>query len=316
MAGLFGGGMDESKQQRLLLLSAALTAPGTLADKFQLMALSQGAYTELQNAQGRETGQKDAEAERLRLESESRIGLQGAQTDESRQRASESAAKTPLELRNLTRTGEKLDLELKHAQEDYDAIAAIDPKGAKRAKAKLDEAQAKVAEHRARANQANAAAGESSARATGVGQVNDARKILADPNSTPAQRSQAQVVVSGGKDPTTAKKDHLDMVSKYYKQANPTATDQEAAQFALDNETGAKGDLIKAAIALTESTNKLDQEEGLTILRQVAKKRAGGASTGTGTKEATQADWDKARNSVKKGQTYTGPDGQTYTRKE
>lgn len=305
-----GGGMDESRQQRMLLLSAALMAPGTLADKLRMATLSQAAYTELQEAAGRDDLYKQSEQERLRLDSESGRTLKGAQTRQVEQATQESAEKAPLEIERIKTDTRKLELEVELADRKYKALQKIDPEGAKQAKLDLDLAEEKLRTQKANTAQANASAGEHSARTTGVKQVNDARKILADPNSTPEQRDQAQVVVNGGKSAAGQKKDHLDVLKRFIKEANPGMGDAEAAQQALEAEAGTKGSGLRAAIALYN--NDPNDAEAKAYLQQELSKNKGKAPAAGG---ADTVAWTKARNSVKPGQQYVGPDGKTYTRK-
>lgn len=309
-----GGGMDESRQQRMLLLSAALMAPGTLADKLRMATLSQAAYTELQGAAGRDDLYKQQEADRLRQDSESARTLRGAQTEEVTQRTKTNAAKAPVEMQKLQAEAEKADLEYQRAQKAYTAATKLDPTGEKAAKAEQDLADAKVKAENARINAFNAQTGEHSARTRGVNQVNDARAILADPKSTPEQREQAQVVVNGGKSAAGQKKDHLEMIAKMYKQANPGATDQGASQYALEAESGTKGETLRAATALyqnaTDDATRKAAEETLIALTRKSAGKSGAAPAGN----ADKAAWEKARNSVKPGQSYVGPDGKTYIR--
>lgn len=313
-AGILNGGMDESKQQRLLLMSAALMSPGTLADKLRMATLSQAAYTELQGAAGRDDLYKQSEQERLRLDSESGRTLKGAQTRQVEQATQESAEKAPLEIERIKTDTRKLELEVELADRKYKALQKIDPEGAKQAKLDLDLAEEKLRTQKANTAQANASAGEHSARTKGVNQVNDARAILADPKSAPEQREQAQVVVSGGKSAAGQKKDHLEMIAKMYKQANPGATDQDASQYALEAESGTKGETLRAATALyqnaTDAATRKAAEETLIALTRKSAGKSGAAPAGN----ADKAAWEKARNSVKPGQSYVGPDGKTYIR--
>lgn len=274
MGKVLNGG-DESSQQRMLLLSAALMSPGNLADKLRMAALSQAAYTEMQGAAGRDDLYKQQELERHRLDSESNRTLRGAQTRQVTQATEESAAKAPLEIKRLEADAGKAEVEFDRALKAYNAAMKLDPTGEKAAKAAMDLEDAKVNYQKAHANQANASAGESGARAAGVKQVNAARAILADPASTPEQREQAQVVVNGGKSAAGQKKDHLDVLKRFIKEANPGMSDVEAAQQALEAEAGTKGSGLRAAIALYN--NDPNDAEAKAYLQQELSKNKGKA---------------------------------------
>lgn len=274
MGKVLNGG-DESSQQRMLLLSAALMSPGNLADKLRMAALSQAAYTEMQGAAGRDDLYKQSEQERLRLDSESNRTLRGAQTKQVTQATEESAAKAPHEIAKLKSDAEKAEIELTKAQRAWQAAMKLDPTGEKTLQAEMDLKEAQIKYQRAHASQASASAGESSARTAGVKQVNDARAILADPKSTPEQRDQAQVVVNGGKSPAGQKKDHLDVLKRFIKEANPEMSDVEAAQQALEAEAGTKGSGLRAAIALYN--NDPNDAEAKAYLQQELSKNKGKA---------------------------------------
>lgn len=272
-------GGDESSQQRMLLLSAALMSPGNLADKLRLAALSQSAYTELQSAAGKDDLYKQTEQERLRLDSESNRTLRGAQTKQVTQQTEESAAKAPIEIEKLTSEAAKSKVDLEKAQKAWEAAMKVDPTGEKAAKAEMDLKDAQVRYQNAHTNQANASAGEASARTAGVKQINAARGILADPKSTSDQRDQAQVVVNGGKSAAGQKKDHLDVVKRFIKESNPTMSDAEAAQQALEMEAGTKGSGLRAAIALYN--NDPNDAEAKAYLQEELSKNKGAKAPGT-----------------------------------
>jgi len=313
-AGILNGGMDESKQQRLLLLSAALMSPGNLSDKLRLAALSQSAYTEMQSAAGRDDLYKQQEAERLRQDSESNRALRGAQTEEVTQRTKTNAGKAPVEMQKLQAEADKADLEYQRAQKTYTAAMKLDPTGEKAAKAEQDLADAKVKAENARINAYNAQAGEHSARTQGLNQENAARDVLADPNSTPEKIAASTTVLNKGKTGAAAKKDNMTLMAEMYKKANPGATDQDAAQYVLEAESGTKGEVLRAATALyqnaTDDATRQSAEETLIALTRKSAGKPVAASAGS----ADKAAWEKARNSVKQGQSYVGPDGKTYIR--
>lgn len=318
MDGILKGGMDESKQQRLLLLSAALMSPGGISDKLRLAALSQAAYTELQGEAGKNDLAKQVEADRLRMDSESNRTLRGAQTAESQQRTGESAVKVPLEIARIRMDTKKLEVEVDLAERRYKALQKIDPEGAKQAKLELDTAQEKLATQKAQTASANASAGEHGARTTGITQENDARGILASETSTSEAIARATTTLNKGKTGASAKKDNLNLMAEMYKKANPEATEQDAAQYALEADAGTKGETLRAATALYQNaTDDATRKSAEEVLVALTRKNAG-TKAAPGTSSNTPGDnaaWVKARNSVKQGQQYVGPDGKTYTRK-
>jgi hypothetical protein len=277
--------MDESKQQRLLLLSAALMSPGGIQDKLRLAALSQTAYTELQNAAGRDDLAKQAEAQRLLGDSESNRALRGEQAAESRQRREESAAKAPIEISKLRADADKAELEYERASKVYAAAMKLDPTGEKSAKAAQDLEEARVKLENARINQANAGAAEHNARTAGVKQENAARDVLASPTATPEEITRATTTLNKGKTGVAAKKDSLTLMAEMYKKANPNATEQEAAQYVLEADAGTKGETLRAATALyqnatDDATRKAAEDTLVALTRKSAGKTGAAGSVG------------------------------------
>lgn len=143
-----------------------------------------------------------------------------------------------------------------------------------------------------------------------------------------AQAENPEKFSRGGSTATGAMVQSRKQLLEMYKAANPTATDQELNQMVLDHEgkqkrKAAESEFVDFAYKggfdlSTEKGMQKAQAAYANVQKAFGKKPmdvGGGESAGGKGKAPTQADWDKARTSVGVGETYTGPDGKTYTRK-
>lgn len=286
---------------RLQLLSAALTAPGSAADKMQLAALSQTAYGALQKQNEWQKGQ----AESLNA---SQIALRDAQAGETRANTNRIETLTPVDLEKtqastaLTRQQTKnAETELAAAQlaldEKKKEVAAwekVDPTRAKKIQRDIDKEQAEIDRKRGETARANAEAGKVSEETKLVKAKASAATTITDPNATKEQKEAATTVYSGGKSPTQTHKDNLENVKTLYKQANPGATDQEASQFALEHSVEAKGEKLRALTTLLNQATPGDAEHDFAkkqIMELAKKSRSGAPPTGAASaKVITEAD--------------------------
>lgn len=163
----------------------------------------------------------------------------------------------------------------------------------------------------AQINHQNASAGAANANAAFVRTKAAAGQELLD-------QGDPNAVLHGTRSGAGAAKEKLAEIKTYIKEAYPEKTDQEVAKMVVDMQSGKKGENVEMLVKLMESENKTIRSWATEQLAGRAGYKPGGdkpaPAAGKG-KEPTQADWDKARNSVEVGQTYTGPDGLTYKRK-
>lgn len=143
-----------------------------------------------------------------------------------------------------------------------------------------------------------------------------------------AQTENPEKFGRGGSTATGAMVQSRKQLLEMYKAANPTATDQELNQMVLDHEgkqkrKAAESEFVDFAYKggfdlSTDKGMQKAQAAYANVQKAFGKKPmdvGGGEPAGGKGKAPTQADWDKARTSVGVGETYTGPDGKTYTRK-
>lgn len=321
LGGILGGEMTEAKKQRMMLFAAAMMSGGSLVDKLQLAALSQSAYTELQGAQARETAQKQAEMERQRLDSENLRTQRTASTESTLEATSQSKEMRPANVRKASAEADKVEAESEKisAEADIKALEAaesrlliaarnkLDPTGAERAKLALEDVRAALALKKSQSRAADANAGHAAASAAhlteqtaGESQKNMARLTLTNSDATPDQHAAALEVLSGGRSALNAKKDEHTMIKKLYKEANPGATEQEQAAYALEYGTTAKGQLLRAAQAIIAQgdTKSPEYKDAVKLVQSdikagIASREKGvksGTSTTEGGKTMTEAD--------------------------
>jgi hypothetical protein len=168
----------------------------------------------------------------------------------------------------------------------------LDPAGAKRAQAALEDLQASLAVKKAQAANYQANAGQSAAAAVGERQKNEARGILGNPKATPEEISRATEVLSGGRTALNQKKDEFTLIKGLYKEMNPGVSDAEAATFALDYNSAAKGQDVRGAHLIIQQGDQNSpiykaamELVGADINRALASRQA---SSGKSTTDRTQ----------------------------
>lgn len=260
----------------------------------------------------------------------------GLKTQESNARVAQANASTAATTQQTQQQGElfpnmkeKLAVEVKNLRtqgKSAEAMALIQEAKAGNIKTELD---LQNAAQRANIGQSNAAAGASaaSARASDAmtqGRVweNEARATLMDKNSTPQDQEAATRVLNNGKTDKTHANAQANAMRDLVKVANPDWTDAQVAQEVLSMTQSAKVNYMNAAQKIIDNPDSYSQEEvtaarslvGKGVKEQAARK--GGGAAPIAPAAGGQDAWLKARNSVPVGKNYTGPDGQTYTRKQ
>ena len=171
----------------------------------------------------------------------------------------------------------------------------------------------------ASANASNASAGASSAHAEATRYGTTTKQKDAEmrdwaANGTPEQKKQARDYFTADDPTARAAAGKQGQVEDLIKRANPGYTDEQVAASALELQSSQKGERLMALKALVDNGTDQQREAALAELNGIvlAKKQA---PSGTGAMAGgDRAAWEKARNSVAVGKTYTGPDGLTYTR--
>ena len=171
----------------------------------------------------------------------------------------------------------------------------------------------------ASANASNASAGNSSAHAEAAIYGTTTKKKEAEMkewavSGTPEQKKQARDYFTVDDPTSRAAVGKQGQVEDLIKRANPGYTDEQVAASALELQSSQKGERLMALKALVDNGTDQQREAALAELNGIvlAKKQA---PSGTGAMAGGERTaWEKARNSVAVGKTYTGPDGLTYTR--
>jgi hypothetical protein len=231
--------------------------------------------------------QKEQDAQK-KLESDTHIAGMKADTEGKLQKTQQDAelfpqtkAKLELDLANAKTDGER-----KRAEAFIKAFEANPENLAKKFKLDQDIGRANINQSNAAAGASGAAArasnantGNIEARTTGQLLENDAMAIIADPKSTPAQIKAAKLTMrKGQEDPTTGTSATL---VNLIKQANPTWTEEQVAQKALDMTGTSKTNDIQAALKIKENSDAFDKATNTAadaVIAQYMQGKAGGAT--------------------------------------
>jgi hypothetical protein len=150
-------------------------------------------------------------------------------------------------------------------------------------KANINQSNAAAGASGAAARASNANTGNIEARTTGQLLENDAMAIIADPKSTPAQVKAAKLTMRKGQEDATT--GTTDSMVRLIKQANPTWTDEQVAQKAIDISTTSKSSDITAAAKILENPDLYDAatlKAAQSVMGTYMQGKAGGATPAPG----------------------------------
>lgn len=265
------------------------TGWGGLADAVMAGQMAHQATLENQQAQARQ----QQEMEMKQAESKSLVAGREATTEATKQGTKFSAEKQPLELEKLRNEQKAATLKVRIAELDAvveEAKARDDPTGEKRAKLARDTAKAELARVQAATAASRATAATQETQGAMAQNKLWAQQVLMNPDAPQTLKDQATTILYGQKTAAGQKKEHMQVVAEFYKKANPNVTDAEAAQYALEAESGMKGEAVRAAITLYNSAeDEQVKKEMETVLRNMIKRNQKPAAAG-GTQTLSEED--------------------------
>lgn len=183
---------------------------------------------------------KEREFKMKEAESAARVEESKTNIERSRQQIEQGNQKFPMELQKLELDSKVATLNAKIAEMNFKVAEAQDrgdPAGEKRAKLELRKLEAELARVQAAAAASYAQAKETNQRARGLEDENNARAILANPNSTPEQKEAARAMLTAKTSAGGTRSAQVEMVNAFkenYLQMNPNASEQELAKAVND----------------------------------------------------------------------------------